>query len=112
VREPLELVPASHAAVPRWLRELLGPERAARADQGPLDGVGYFLLFSSEKNPRILRVFTTDTSYLPDAKAWNALATAGIWTTLTITTATFASDDLVPNEGPFVGTPIQFCVDH
>jgi len=108
-RLPPSLLPPPARPEPApWLRDLVGPERAARAGQS---GVGYFLQFSTEKTPRLLRVFTTGTSYTPDAKAWKTLSAAMIWTTLSIFTATFDDDALMAGQGPFEGTPILFCID-
>jgi hypothetical protein len=62
--------------------------------------------------PRLFRVFTTDTSFAPDEAPWTTISSAGTWTTLTVVSATFADDKIAPDGGPFVGTPIQFCVEH
>jgi hypothetical protein len=97
--------------VPAWLTELLGPERSASAAPGMLDQRGYFLLFSTDSTPRLLRVFTTRTSYSPDAKAWKTLTDAGTWTKLLVVSADFWHDDLVPGTGPFVGASILFCIE-
>ena len=105
------LLPASSGAQrqpARWLWDLLGPERAAHAGES---GVGYYLQFSTDAKPRLLRVFTTATSYTPDAKAWKTLSAAMVWTKLSIFTATFQDDTLAPGGGPFEGTPILFCID-
>jgi hypothetical protein len=92
------------------LRELLGPERAAHAEAA-MDGAGYFLVFSTDTEPDILRVFTTKTSYTPDAKAWDKLYAVNTWTTLSILSASFTTDSLSPNAGPFKGASIQFCIE-
>jgi hypothetical protein len=108
-RLPPSLLPRPARPEPApWLRDLVGPERAARASES---GVGYLLQFSTETTPRLLRVFTSDTRYTPDAKAWKTLSAAMIWTQLSIFTATFEDDALVAGEGPFEGTPILFCID-
>lgn len=101
---------ASRLSLRGPLAELFGPEREARADATLMSGVGYFLLFSTDVTPRLLRVFTTKTSYTPDAKAWAALRSAGTWTTLSVFAASFADDRLAPNGGPWKATPIQFCI--
>jgi hypothetical protein len=84
----------------------------APAGQEPLNGVGYFLLYSTDATSRLFRVFTTETSYTPDEAAWATISSAGIWTKLTVVSATFADDQIAPGGGPFVGTPILFCVEH
>jgi hypothetical protein len=95
---------------PRWLRDLLGPERAAHAGDS-MNGAGYYLIFATDTKPELLRVFTTLTSYTPDAAAWKTLSSAMVWTQLTIASAAFQDDQLVPGEGPFVGSPVLFCID-
>jgi hypothetical protein len=123
-REPFELGP--QALLPREprersalgrlvgpLKELLGPEREARAEQAPtpMDGTGYFLVFSTDMKPKVLRVFTTKTSYTPDAKAWDTLSSLQDWTTLSILTASFSDNQLSPTGGPWKGVDVQFCIE-
>jgi hypothetical protein len=105
------LLPEERPLVPAWLTELLGPERAAAAAPSALRGTGYFLLFSTDEAPRLLRVFTTDTSYTPDKKAWDTLVSAGMWTKLTLVSAMFSGDAVLPATGPFVADPIEFCIE-
>jgi hypothetical protein len=108
---PAEIT-AARAAAPEWLAALLGSERAAAAAARlPLDGRGYLLLFTTAEIPRLLRVFTTHTSYTPDKTAWARLRTAGDWTTLTVISATFFKDRLAPAAGPYVGESIDFCIE-
>lgn len=96
-------------APPRWraLTDLLGPERAAHAGQS---GVGYYLTFATDTKPNLLRVFTTETSYTPDAAAWKKLGAVMTWTELTVFAATFDDDALVPGSGPLESDPILFCI--
>ncbi len=72
---------------------------------------GYFLLFSTTKSPRLLRVFTTKTSYTPDDDAWATLRSAGMWTKLSPFSASFADERMLPSSGPFGGAPIEFCIE-
>src|SRR5580692_808759 len=110
-RAPVLLPSVGEAAgPPRWIRDLLGPVRAARAD-GSMSGAGYFLVFATELKPELLRVFTTDTTYTPDANAWKTLSSAMIWTKLSIVSAAFQDDQMVAGSGPFEGSPILFCID-
>ena len=109
--DPPALLPDLAGPRPRstpWLNPLLGPERSAHAGQ---TGLGYYLLFSTDAKPELLRVFTTATSYTPDAKAWKTLSAAMIWTQLSVFAATFDDDARVPGEGPFEGQPILFCIE-
>jgi hypothetical protein len=86
-------------------------ERSAWAAPAPLVGTGYFLLFSTTKTPSLLRVFTTGTSYTPDAKAWATLVGAAMWTKLIVASAAFMDDRLVAGSGPFTGATIEFCIE-
>jgi hypothetical protein len=93
------------------LLELLGPVRAAHAEASPeSDTTGYFLVFSTDSDPKLLRVFTTKTSYTPDKKAWDTLLSVNIWTTLSILTATFNQGSLTLKDGPYTGGSVQFCI--
>lgn len=105
------LLPDERPLVPRWLTELLGPERAAAAAPVHTTGRGYFLLFTTPEDPRLLRVFTTKTSYKPDKKAWAILSSAGMWTKLTISSAEFANDAMLPASGPYEGDWVEFCIE-
>lgn len=105
------LLPAERPAPPAWLRDLLGPERAAAAATPAMTGHGYYLLFSTDDEPTLLRVFTTETSYTPDKAAWGTLVAAGMWTKLVIASADFADDVMVPGSGPYIGDPIEFCIE-
>jgi hypothetical protein len=107
----LPRAPEEHPTVTSVLVDLLGPERAAYADAAPMSGLGYFLVFSTDVDPKMLRVFTTKTTYTPDAKAWEKLSSAKIWTTLVIASASFADDRLMADGGPFLGESIQFCIE-
>ncbi len=79
----------------------------ALAHGSPLSGTAYFLVVSSAKDAKLLRVFTAAKSYTPNAAEWKQLAGAGALTA-TVLTATFDVNKLV--EGPFAGTPVHFTV--
>jgi hypothetical protein len=106
----LQLLPP---AFPRtWtgaLGELLG-ERTAWAGTPAMSGKGYLLVFGSlDTGNELFRVFTSSTSYTPDATAWAKIAT-GTWTTLQVTSATFAADQVAAGGGPINGQAIKFCI--
>ena len=58
-------------------------EGTAYAHGTPVNGLAYLLTFSTSKNAKLVRVFTTKTSYQPSADAWNKLtmsiAAASTW---------------------------------
>lgn len=98
--------PAKAASFTGTLADLL--ERTAYAQSAAMSGPGYLLAFRTlDTHLALFRVFTSSTSYTPDASAWAKLAT-GMWTTLQITSATFADDQVAA--GPYAGQVINFCV--
>ena len=91
------------------LRGLLGPG-VAHAHGVPMNGRGYFLVFSTPSSPKLLRVFTTDLTYTPDAVAWGALVSAGEPISLEITNAIFEDNRVAQDGGPFSGSAVSFSI--
>jgi hypothetical protein len=105
---PIGSPPSTGSRFEGILGDLLG-ERAAHAAT-PMTGPGYLLAFRAlDSGEALFRVFTSTTSYTPDATAWAKIAT-GAWTTLQITSATFAADALAAGSSPITGENIKFCV--
>ena len=71
----------------------------------------YLLVFSSPGNGKLLRVFTTLSTYTPSAGDWDKLVQAGAAITLNITGATFADGVLVEEGGPHAGQTLTFTVE-
>jgi hypothetical protein len=89
------------------LLDLFGAERSAAAHGNPVTGLGYLLLFSSDKDAKLLRVFTTNTSYSPSPAAMDILKGVGtvqVW----ILTGVFDNNALTPDGGPFRGPWTSF----
>lgn len=80
---------------------LLG-EGEAFAHGAPISGRAYFVVFQTPDDPKLLRVFTTNLSYTPDAAAWEKLVSAGQFTAR-IGTAIFDENKIAEGGGPFVG---------
>jgi hypothetical protein len=91
------------------LESMLGP-RAAYAHGAPVNGRGYFLVFSTPSSPKLLRVFTTDLTYTPDAAAWASLVGANLPISLTITNAIFEDNRVAQDGGPYVGSSVSFSI--
>jgi hypothetical protein len=107
----LELLPAP-APAKAWtpLRELFGPIRAASAHGEPFNGTGTYLVFSTDTDPKLVRAFTGATTYTPSQAAWGKMTGAGKQITLTLVSALFEQDRVVPGGGPFAGSTIKFTV--
>jgi len=99
--------PRAHA----WsLPDFLTLERTAFAHGAPMNGDAFFVVFSTSRAPKLLRVFTQDKSYVPTDDEWQRLASAGETITLTLTRAIFEQGRLTSDGGPFVGKPLHFSV--
>ena len=106
---PMRLLPAPPVgrSFTGALADLLG-ERSAYADSAPMTGKGYLLAFRTlDTNQALFRVFTSLTSYTPDAAAWGKIAT-GTWTQLQVVSASFSGDRLVGS--PIDGQLVKFCI--
>ncbi len=108
--EPADRTTWDHRALFGPLLDLIGPERAASAHGAPVNGTAYFLLFSTSKNEKLLRVFTSKTSYTPDDTAWGKLKSAGEPISAWILTGVFDDNDVASDGGPFRGPWISFTV--
>lgn len=92
----------------RSVGKLLSPIGTAHAHGVPYNGTAYFLVVSDAASHRLLRVFTNQTSYTPDAKAWQRLAAAPQPLTLVISSAFFEENQIPDDGGPFVGGTFRF----
>ena len=80
------------------------PESPAPAD------LDYLLAFRTlDTDEALFRVFTSSTSFTPDAAHWAQIAT-GTWTTLQVTSAAVDGDRLAAGSAPIGGQLIKFCV--
>jgi hypothetical protein len=90
--------------------ELIGPERAASAHGTPFSGTGFWLVFATDADPKLLRVFTDKTSYQPDATAWKKLQGAGMAISLKVVASWFELNKISSDGGPYAGKPVKFTV--
>lgn len=105
---------ASAAVSPKgavWaaLGSLVG-EREALAHGAPVNGRAYLVVFSTPGDDKLLRVFTTDLSYTPDATAWAALTSAKGTISATVTNALFEEGRITQGGGPFQGKTVTFSI--
>lgn len=98
----------SPSLVERAVGSLFGV-RTAHAHGTPIDGRAYFLVFRTESNPRLLRVFTTRLEYTPSAEAWAKLTGEGGGAiTAEITGAIFEQNRIPQDGGPWLGETLGF----
>lgn len=71
----------------------------------------YLLVFATPSNAELVRVFTTQSEYTPDAHAWQTLVAARESIEVTVTTATFAGEALTVEGGPHVGQTRSFTIE-
>jgi hypothetical protein len=103
--------PRSSRGFARELAQLLGREQSAFAHGAPMNGPGYLLTFASADNPKVLRVFTDQTSYLPDETEWQALVAAADELTVSVRLAVFDEGRLASSGGgPFESGPLAFSI--
>lgn len=92
------------------LRELFGGPRQAFAHGDPYNGTGTFLVFSTDANPKLLRVFTSNLAFTPSQAAWDDMAGAGKPITATLVSAIFEQNRIGADDGPFAGASITFTI--
>ncbi len=92
------------------IEPLFSGVRPAYAHGDPINGPAYLLVFSTDSDPKLLRVFTTLVDYTPDAASWDKLKAAGVPITARVTWAEFETNRVATDGGPFEGTPITFTI--
>ena len=108
------LLRPAHSARPERLAslgpflDLFGKERSASAHGNPISGLGYLLLFSTDKDNDLLRVFTTKTTYTPGVGALEIMRGVEGLIQVWILTGVFDNNALTPDGGPFRGPWTSF----
>lgn len=101
------------ASAPAWstpLRELFGPMRAAHAHGEAYTGYATLLVFSTAADAKLLRVFTNESTYIPEKDVWQRLKDAKAPITLTLTGANFEDNRLAQGTKPLQGVPFTFTI--
>jgi hypothetical protein len=93
------------------LLDLFGKERAAQAHGAPLSGLGYLILFTTETNNDLLRVFTSKTTYTPGPGAMEIFKGVKGLIQAWILTGVFDNNALTPDGGPFRGPWTSFEIE-
>lgn len=106
-------VPVARPSGPSFWQRLgraLDPIGTAHAHGAPMNGRAYFVTVSASGDAKVLRVFTTDLSFTPDAAAWQKLQAAAAPLTVTIVNAIYEEGRIVADGGPFQGVPSTFAI--
>ena len=99
--------PAAGTALdPATVLEFTWESGAVPRHGDPVNGRAYLVVFSTAADPELLRVFTTNLSYTPDATAWGTLTGAGEAVSVTITSAVFEQNRVAQGGGPWVGPAV------
>ncbi|HKO47381.1 MAG TPA: hypothetical protein VJV79_06645 [Polyangiaceae bacterium] len=116
-RAPTPRLRPARAQSTQWRRslhevlQLLTPVRVAHAHGAPYNGTAYYLVFSDADGKQRLQVFTTETSFTPEAVDWQNLVQAPQPLKLEITSAFFEDNDVPTDGGPFIGGTFPFRIE-
>jgi hypothetical protein len=96
------------------------PAETGAAPSGePMNGTAFLLTFVTESDPKYLRVFTTETRWIPDGVSWQKITSVprvgegeerSPDLTLTVRMGTFEQGQLASGGGPFESAPVSFVV--
>ncbi len=87
--------------------DLLEPSAEAH---GRTDGDVYMLVFEDKSCTEVLRIFTKQTSYKPDASAWSKLTAASGPVTLTVVYATLDNSAVKDGTSSLASKPATFTI--
>lgn len=85
------------------------PMRVAHAHGTPMNGKAYLLVIETS-GQRLVRVFTTKTSYTPDAATWDKIRTAKQPIRARVIGASYDSNNLVQGSA-FTGAAVELTVE-
>jgi hypothetical protein len=92
------------------LKSLLNGVPSAHAHGTPVDGPGYFLVISTESDPKFLRVFTNSFDYKIEPADWDRMKAVGAEMTAKVIWADFETNRVLNDGGPWDGTPVTFTI--
>ncbi|MDI1481964.1 hypothetical protein [Polyangium sp. y55x31] len=109
---PPSLLPAEPHAEPLLapLAALLGPVRAAHAHGTPFTGYATWLVVSSDADPKLARVFTSETSWKPTDAIWARITAAKAPITVELQGAQLVDNRIDMDGGPFQGSKTTFTI--
>lgn len=103
-------LPESTSTFRSALGGFFGPVKAAHAHGDPLVGPAAFLVFSTETNAKLVRVFTNLTSYTPTQAVWDKLDAANAEITLSLIGAEFDNNRVADGGALVQGTKFVFTI--
>jgi hypothetical protein len=109
--EPVRNHPSKWQRAAHDFLQLLTPVRIAHAHGAPYNGTAYYLVIRDADEKQRLQVFTSETSFTPEAVDWQNLVQAPQPLTLTITSAYFEVNNVPADGGPFIGARVQFRIE-
>lgn len=74
------------------------------------EGVVFYLVFSTEDDPALVRVLTTDLDYAPSPEVWEKMVAAGKPIELRLLSAIVTGGRVEPGDGPFAGDEMTFAI--
>ncbi|MBL8744014.1 MAG: hypothetical protein JNK04_23065 [Myxococcales bacterium] len=92
------------------LKSLLSGVPSAHAHGTPVDGPGYFLVISTESDPKLVRVFTNVLDYTIEPADWERMKKVGGEMTAKVIWADFETNRVLNDGGPWDGTPVTFSI--
>ncbi|MDI3289494.1 hypothetical protein [Polyangium sp. 15x6] len=109
---PPSLLPAEPRAEPLLapLAALLGPVRAAHAHGTPFTGYATWLVVSSDADPKLARVFTSESSWKPTDAIWARISAAKAPITVELQGAQLVDNRIDMDGGPFQGSKTTFTI--
>lgn len=102
--------PESKSALHTGFSEFFGPVKSAHAHGDPLVGPAAFLVFSTASDAKLVRVFTSLTSYTPSQTVWDKMIAANAEITLSLIGAEFDNNRIADSGGPFQGSKFVFTI--
>lgn len=112
LRQGLALIqwPEAKSSFQTGFSEFFGPVKSAHAHGDPLVGPATFLVFSTASDAKLVRVFTTFTSYTPSQTVWDKMIAAKAEITLSLIGAEFDNNRIADSGGPFQGSKFVFTI--
>jgi len=109
---PLRIAPSRGEAPSRVLGAFFGAlgVRSAHAHGAPFNGRATFLTFATADNPKLVRIFTSQTVFQPSVQTWAKFTAATGPITVTLLSADLEQNRVILDGGPIQGGSATFTV--